>query len=154
MGPDGHVSVLLVDLQLDIRLTLGSSPSSLSNVEATAYSPAVGFAGLRIYKPLLCLDDCARFALVIDTEDFAPDLELATFAGDRNWLVKLKLALAIEDMLCVELGYAIDGLGVGPSVKVDYFLVCMLEGQNDGVCRKGSKLRMQFLVQWLALDCL
>jgi hypothetical protein len=112
---------------LDVGLTLGPSPSSLSNVEATAYSPAVGFAGLHVYKPLLCLDDCAGFALVIDTEDLAPDLELATLAGDRNWLVELKLALAVEDMLSVELGYAIDGLGIGPSVKVDYFLVGVLE---------------------------
>ena len=146
---DGVVNKMLMRAQR-VRLTLRSSPSSLSNVEATAYGPGVGLARLCVYKPLLCLDDCARLALVVYTENLAPDLESATLAGSRNGLVELKLALAVEHMLSVELGYAIDGLSVRPSVEVNYFLVGVLEGQDDRICRECSKFRVQLLMQRLA----
>lgn len=128
-----------------MKLTLRTSPSSLANVEATAYNPAVCLACLRIYKSLLCLDDCAGLSFVVDTKHLAPDLELATLAGGRDRLEELELALAIEDMLGIEFRYAIDGLGVRAGVKVDYFLVGVLERQDDGVCRERCKLRVQFL---------
>lgn len=126
-------------------LTLRTSPSTLADVKATANSSAVCLASLSIYKPLLCLDDCARLSLVVHTEHLASDLELATLARCRNWLEEFELTLAIEDMLGVELGDTSDRLGVRASVEVNYFLIGVLEGQNDGVCGECCKLRMQFL---------
>jgi hypothetical protein len=123
----------------------------LSNVEATGYDSAVCLAGPRIYESLLCFDHCAGLALVVDAKHLAPDLESAAFARYRNGLEEFELALAIEDMLRVELWYAVDGLGVGACVKVDYILICVLEWQNNWVRRKGSELRVEFLVYELAL---
>ncbi len=96
----------------EFRPTFGSSPSSLSNVETAAYSPGVGLACLCIYKPLLCLNDCAGLALVVDTENLAPDLELAARAGHGDGFQALNLALTVKDILGVELGYASDRLSV------------------------------------------
>lgn len=126
-------------------LTLGTSPSTLADVEATANSSAVRLASLSIYKPLLCLNDCARLSLVVHTEHLASDLELAALARRRNWLEKLELTLPVEDMLGVEFGDTSDRLGVRASVEVNYFLIGVLEGQNDGVCGECCELRMQFL---------
>jgi hypothetical protein len=117
----------------------------LANIKSTAYSPAVCLPRLCVHQPLLGLDDRTRLALVINTKDLAPDLELAAFAGDRNRLEEFKLALTIKDMLGVKLGYTIDGFGVRAGVKVDYFLVRVLEWQDDGICREGSELRVQLL---------
>jgi hypothetical protein len=128
--------------------TLGTSPSTLTNVKPTANSPAVCLASLGIYKPLLCLDNCAGLSFVVDTEHLTPDLELATFAGRRNRLEEFELALAVEDMLGVELGYTSDWLSVRASVEVDYFLIGVLERQNNGICGECCELGMQFL-QWL-----
>lgn len=112
---------------LGVELALRSSPSSLSNVEATAYGPGIGLARLCIYEPLLCLDDRSGFALVVDTEHLAPDLKLATFAGHRDGLEELKLALAVEAVLRIELRYTVDWLGIGAGIEVDDLLVGVLE---------------------------
>lgn len=54
-------------------------------------------------------------------------------------------------MLGIELGHAFDGLRIGTSVKVDYFLIGVLEGQNDRICGESSELRVQFLTGQSAL---
>jgi hypothetical protein len=60
----------------------------------------------------------------------------------------LYLALAIEDVLGVELGNTFDGLCIATRVKVDDFLVGVLEREDDGIGWEGGEGRMQFL-QWV-----
>ena len=139
-----------VNAYVSDALTLRSSPSTLTNVKATANSPAVCLACFGIHEPLLCLDDCAGLPLVVDTEHLTPDLELATLAGGRNRLQEFELALAVENMLGIELGYTSDWLSVRASVEVDYFLISVLERQDNGVCGECCKLGMQFLQRLLA----
>ena len=130
--------------------TLGAAPSSLTDVEALANSSAVRLTRLRVNKALLGLDD-GCLTLVVHTQHLTPDLELAAFACYRKRLEELYPALSVENMLGVELGYALDGLGVAARIEVDDFLVCMLEWKNDGVGREGSKGRMEFLSLLLEL---
>jgi hypothetical protein len=137
-------------MPLNDVLTLRTSPSTLTNVKATANSPAVCLACFGIHEPLLCLDDCAGLSLVIDTKHLTPDLKLATLAGRRNRLQEFELALAVENMLGIELGHTSDWLSVRASVEVDYFLIGVLERQDDGVCGESCKLGMQFLQHLLA----
>lgn len=128
-----------------MRLTLRTSPSSLAHVEATADRSGICLTALGIYQSLLRLYNSPGLALVIDTKYFTPDLELASLASYGDGLVKLELALAIKDVLGVELGYALDGLRVGSSIKVNHLLVRVLERQDYWVCRESSELGMQFL---------
>lgn len=137
--------MLFGDSRIDCVLTFRTSPSSLANIEATAYRPAVCLAGLRIYEPLLSLDDCAGLTLVVNTEHFASDLKLAAFAGYRNRFQKFQLTLTIQDVLGVELGHAINRLGVGAGIEVNNLLVGVLKGQDDRICGESSELRVQFL---------
>lgn len=122
----------------------------MTDVEATSYSPAVSLARLGIYEPLLCLNDCTRLALVVNAKHLAPDLKFAALASYGNWLQEFEFTLAVKDMFGVELGYTSDGFGVGARVEVNDLLIGMFEGQDNGVCRKGSKLRVQLLVGQLA----
>lgn len=64
-----------------VRLTFGSSPSSLSDIESTANGSGVCLSSLGINETLFCLDDGTRLALVVNAENFAPDLELPALAG-------------------------------------------------------------------------
>ena len=81
----------------------------MTNVKSTADSPAVCLSALHIDQALLRLNNRTGLALVIDTKDFASDLEFATFTRNGERLEELNLALAIEDVLGVKLGYALDG---------------------------------------------
>lgn len=117
----------------------------MAHVEATADRSGIRLTGRGIYQSLFRLYNSTGLALVIDTKYFAPDLELASLAGYGDGLVKLELALAIKDVLGVELGYALDGLRVGSSIKVNHLLIRVLERQDNWVCRESSELRMQFL---------
>jgi hypothetical protein len=128
-----------------VRFTLRTSPSSLAHVEATADRSGICLTGLGIYQSLFCLYNSTRLALVIDTKYLTPDLELASFASYGNGLVELELALAIKDVLGVELGYALDGLRVGSGIKVNHLLIRVLERQDNWVCWESSELGMQFL---------
>lgn len=128
-----------------MRLTLRTTPSSLSHVEATADRSGICLTSLGIYQSLLRLYNSTGLALVIDTKYFAPDLELASLASYGDGLVELELALAIKDVLGVELGYALDGLRIGSGIKVNHFLIRVLEWQDNWVCRESSELGMQFL---------
>lgn len=121
----------------------------MSNIKATTYSPAVCLARLRIDESLLRLDNRTRLALVVDAKHLASDLKLATLTRNGDWLQEFEFALAVEDVLGVELRYAVDGLGIGAGVKVDHFLVSVFEGQNNGVCREGGELGVQFLERLL-----
>jgi hypothetical protein len=77
------------------ELTLRSSPTSLSDVEAASYRPRVRLAALCIYEALLRLDDSAWLALVVYAQDLAPDLEFSAFGAYGQGLEKLDLALAV-----------------------------------------------------------
>lgn len=130
--------------------TLGATPSSLTDVEALANSSAVCLTRLRINKALLGLDD-GCLALVVHTQHLTPDLELAAFACYRKWLEELDPALSVENMLGVELGYALNRHSVAARIEVDDLLVGMLEWKDDGVSREGSEGRMEFLSSLLEL---
>jgi hypothetical protein len=57
----------------------------------------------------------------------------------------LQLALAVEDMLGVELGDAFNGRAVRARVEVDNFLVGVLEGKDDGVGWEGGEIGVELL---------
>ena len=59
------------------ELTLRSSPTSLPDVEAASYRSRVHLAALCIYEALFRLDDSAWLALVVYTQDLAPDLKFS-----------------------------------------------------------------------------
>ena len=48
-------------------------------------------------------------------------------------------------MLGVELRDPLDGFRVAAGVKVDYFVVGVLEREDDGVCWEGGEGGMEFL---------
>ena len=126
------------------RHTLRTTPTTLTNIEATANSSTIRLPRLRINKPVLRLDN-GCLAFIVYTQHLASDLELAAFAAHGQWLEELYLALAVEDVLGVELGDAFDGLGIAARVEVDDFLVRVLEGEDDGVGWEGCEGWVQFL---------
>jgi hypothetical protein len=117
----------------------------LAHIETTADRSGICLTGLCIYQSLFRLYNSTGLALVIDTKYLAPDLELASLASYGDGLVELELALAIKDVLGIELRYAFDGLRVGSRIKVNHLLIRVLERQDNWVCRESSKLGMQFL---------
>jgi hypothetical protein len=88
---------------------------------------------------LLRLNDRAWLALVVYTQHFAPDLELSALGAYGQGLEKLQLTLAVKNALGIELGHALDGGTVAARVEINDFLVGMLEREDDGVGREGSK---------------
>jgi hypothetical protein len=139
---DLHQSVsILIELafQEAPKLTLRSAPSSLSDVEAASDRPRVRLTALCVHEALLGLYDRSWLALVVHTQDLAPDFEFAAFGAYGQWLEELDLALAIEDAFGIELGNAIDGSAVTARVEVDDLLVGVLEWQDDRVGREGSE---------------
>jgi hypothetical protein len=125
--------------------TLGTSPSTLADVEAASYSPRIGLAALCVHKTLLRLDDCARLALVVYAQDLASDLELSALGAYGQGLEELEFALAIENALGVELGHAFNWCAVATRVEVDDILVRVLEWEDDWVGREGRERWMQLL---------
>lgn len=121
------------------RLTLGTAPAALADVESAAHGPRVRLPGLRIHKPLLRLHHAA-LALVVHAQHLRPDLKVAAMARRRQRLHKLHLALAIEHALGVELRHAGDGLRAGRLVEVDDLLAGVLKGQDNGVCGEGGEV--------------
>lgn len=130
------------------RHTLRSTPTALANVEATAYSSGVGLSTLSINKALFRLHD-GSLALVINTEYLAPHLKLASIACYRKWFEDLDLALAIEDVLGVELGNTFNRFCIAARVKVNDLLVRVLEREDDRISRKGGKRGMELLQDML-----
>jgi hypothetical protein len=127
------------------RLTLRSSPASLANIKPAPDRPRVRLAALHIHEALLGLDDRSWLALIVYTQDFAPDLEFAALGAYGQGFEELELALAIEDASGVELRDTFDWLAVAPCVEVDDILVGVLEGKDDGVGREGSEGWVEFL---------
>jgi hypothetical protein len=147
VGLFGSWDVLVVSCiseGLGKRHTLGTTPTALTNIKTTAYSPTIRLSALRINKTVLRLDN-GRLALVIYTKHFAPNLELAAFARHRKWLEEFDLAFAVQDVLGVKLGDAFDGLSIAPRIEIDDFLVCVLEWENDGVGWEGREGWVEFL---------
>jgi hypothetical protein len=132
------------------RHTLRSTPTALTDVETTAYSPSIGLTALCINKTLLRLYH-SSLALVIDTKHLASDLKLASVARHREWFEDLDLALAIEDMLGVELGNTFNRLCIAARVKVNDLLIGVLEREDDRVGREGGKGGMELLQDVLEL---
>jgi hypothetical protein len=129
------------------ELTLRSSPTTLPNVKPTSHGPGIHLARRFIHKRLLRLDDRSRLALVIHTQHLASYFEALALGCHRERLEELELALAVKDMLGVELGDAINRRAVGARVEIDHFLVCMLKGKDDGVGWEGSEVGVKFLLQ-------
>lgn len=126
-------------------LTLGTSPATLPYVKSASHRPRISLSCFLVYESLLCLNNGAGLPFVIYTQHLTPHLKLPPLAAHRNWLEELDLALAIKHVLGIELGDSGDGRRVGARVKVDDFLIRVLEGKDDGVGREGCKLRMELL---------
>jgi hypothetical protein len=94
---------------------------------------------------LLRLDDSSWLSLVINTKHFTPHFEVFAFRGHGKWLEELQLALAVEDMLGVELGHAFNGRAVRTRVEVNDFLVGVLEGKDDGVGWESGEVGVELL---------
>lgn len=77
---------------------------------------------------MLGLNDGARLALVIDSDDFVPELELATLARGREGLQYGELALAIDSMAVVQVGHTGNVDGLLARIEISDLLVGELEG--------------------------
>jgi len=133
--------------------TLRTTPSSLTNEERRASNLSVQIPIRGINEVHLCLHDGAGLALVVDTKDFLAQLEGAAFGARGNGFEEGHGALAVDDALGVELGYAGDaGIAGGlRGVEVDYFLGGFLEGEDDGVGWEGGEVGVQFLSRFVSL---
>ena len=149
LGPDGVISISSLYFREPshlLRLTLGSTPAALSDIESTSDFPGINLARLRIHEHLFCLHHRARLSLIIHTQNLASDLELATLTGHWDRLQELELALTIEYMLCVKLGYACDRRAVRARVEVDNFGVGVLEWEYYRVGRERGEVGIEFLL--------
>lgn len=127
--------------------TLGTSPTALSDEECRANDARVDFVRLGVDYVRLCLHDSAWLALVVDSKNCVPALELPALGGCGKSLVEDHLSLAIENASAVQLGNSGDvcsAFGLS-SIEVDHFLGSVLEGEDDGVCWEGSKVLIEFL---------
>ena len=123
-----------------MRLTLRTTPSPLPYIKPTTHFPRIHLPRLRINKHFLRLYNRPRFALIIDTQDLAPNLELPPLARNGDRFEELQFALAVKDVLCVELGDPSDGRAVRAGVEVDDFGVSVFEGEDDGVGGEGGEV--------------
>jgi hypothetical protein len=114
----------------------------LTNIESTANGSGILLISLRIDEDLLGLYDAAGLALVKDTEHLAPDFEFPAVGSNWERLIELNLSLSIYDTARIELGYAGYGDSCRSSVKIDYFLIRMLEREDDGISRERCEGRM------------
>ena len=130
---------------MDGLLTLGTSPSPLANVESAANRPGIRFSRFRIDDALFRLDNCARLALVVDTEDFAPELEPAALASHGQRLQEFHLALPVKRRLGIEFWNALDWRGIAACIEINDVLVGVLEWKDGCVGRESSEVGMEFL---------
>jgi len=128
-------------------LTLRSSPTTLPDVKPTPHGSGIHLARRFIHKRLLRLDDSSRLALIIHTQHLASYFEAHALGCHRERLEELELALAVKDMLGVELGDAVNRRAVGARVEIDHFLVCMLKRKDDRVGWEGGEVGVKFLLQ-------
>lgn len=117
----------------------------MPNIESTADFSGINFASLRINKHFFRLYDCAWLSLVIHAQHFAPDLELAALTSHWDRLEELELALTVQHMLRIELGYACDGRTVRARVEINDFRVGMFEWEDNWICWESSKVGVEFL---------
>jgi hypothetical protein len=114
--------------EVDRRGALGTAPVALGDEEGAAHGAGVDISGRGVDEVGLGLDDGARAAFVVDSQDLCADLELATCGCRRKGLEELDQALAVDDAGRVEFWDARDGGGFFGGIEVDYFLGCAFEG--------------------------
>jgi hypothetical protein len=106
---------------------LRTPPIALANEERTPNSPRIDLSAVLLNQILLCLYNTASLAFIIDTNDFAADLECLAGGCRREGFQEGKEPLAVDDAARVEFGDARDGVGGLSGVEVDYFLGGLLE---------------------------
>lgn len=84
--------------------SLGPTPVALPNKEARTHGPRVYLPIPSVYEILLRLHDSAGLALVPNTDDFAPDLEVPALGGRGQGFEEGDGPLAIYDAAGVEFG--------------------------------------------------
>lgn len=109
------------------RPTFGSAPTTLANQEATAENFGVDFAGLFVHNGLLGLYHSTRLALIIDTNDSVPQLELPSRAGGRKGLEDRQFTLAVDSMAVIQLRDPWNVSCLLACVEVGHLLVGELE---------------------------
>jgi hypothetical protein len=117
----------------------------LTDVKSTADSSGILLSRLDVNKDLLGLYNTAWLALVEDTKHLGPDLEFPAMRCGWERLVKLNLALSIDDAAGIELWHAGDRTSCRSRIEIYYFLVGVLEWEDDWVSRKGRKAWMKFI---------
>jgi hypothetical protein len=133
--------------------TLGTTPSSLSDIKSTAYRPGIYLAALLIHKLLFRLHHCARLPFVVDTQNLTPNFEFPPLARNRQRPEELKLALAVQGTFGVEFRDSSDWFGIGSRVEIYDVLILVLEGENDWIGREGSKFWVEFLCEEYVRFC-
>ena len=121
-------------------LTFRSFPIPLSNKKPTPHSLRVCLSRL-INQKLLSLNDRARLALIIDSDDFTADREFLPCAGRWEWLEECDLALSIDYTSRIELGYTWDWGGFLAGVEVGDFIVREFEGYGREMSGPNSSHR-------------
>jgi hypothetical protein len=95
---------------------------------------------------MLDLRHRARPPLIINPNDFSPELKRPPCRGGRDILQNCDLPLPIHHPSRIELG---NPGNRGPTrsalVEIDDFLVGVLEREDYGVCRESGEVRMELL---------
>ena len=108
--------------------TLWTTPIALADKEAAADDAGIHLTGLSVDKLGLGLEDCARAALVVNTDDLLAGFKFAAVRRSWEGLQEFDLALTIDNARVVEFGDIRNLNGIAGLVVVDYFLGVLLEG--------------------------
>lgn len=100
----------------------------MPNVEPASNGLGIDIARVLVYDLLLGLHDGTSLALVVNSNNFTAELELATLAGDRERLQEGHLALPIDDTTAVKGGHPGNGISALVAEEIHDFLIGVLEG--------------------------
>jgi hypothetical protein len=121
------------------KLTLGSTPVTLSHHETAADGLGVHLASLSIHDGLFRLNHRPRLALVVNTNDLVAQLKLLASTSRRKRLQDSELALAVDRATGVEFGNTRDRVRLLTSIEIRHFLVGELEGYRKTVLMSECK---------------
>ncbi len=110
--------------------TLWSTPVALANEKCTSHNTGITLPSSLINNILLCFNYTACSALIVNTNDFRPELECPSFRCGWERLEEGHQTLAIHNPARVKLRNAWDGSCALGLVEVDYFLRCMFESYS------------------------
>lgn len=98
-GPIGGESPRII--RTEARPTLWATPVTLANQEATGQDFVEDLPTVLVHDRLLSLNDGTGLTLVIDTDDFVPQLKIAPCTSRRKWFEDGELALTVNTVAMI-----------------------------------------------------